>query len=282
MMNKWIKSIICGLFLVGIFTVSGCGSNETKTPSAPQNSAHLLEKIKERGILVVGTASGYPPYEFVDTSVAEKKIVGVDIELAQKIADELGVKLEVQDMNFQALLSSLGSGKVDIAIAGMNETAERKKSIDFSHGYLPTHAKILIKKSDVALYPELSSFEGKPIGVQKSSIQENLVKQKMKKSQIIALAHVPDVIMELKHGKVACVVTDSLIGGQYLLFNDDLMLSSIDLGEEALLSAVAIPKGNKEFLTVVNKVIDEETENGNIEKWKTYYNQKVVDNVMKK
>jgi hypothetical protein len=104
----------------------------------------------------------------------------------------------------------------------------------------------------------------------------------MKKSQIIALAHVPDVIMELKHGKVACVVTDSLIGEQYLLFNDDLMLSSIDLGEEALLSAVAIPKGNKELLTVINKVIDEETENGNIEKWKTYYNQKVVDNVMKK
>lgn len=60
------------------------------------------------------------------------------------------------------------------------------------------------------------------------------------------------------------------------------MLSSIDLGEEALLSAVAIPKGNKELLTVINKVIDEETENGNIEKWKTYYDQKVVDNVMKK
>lgn len=281
-MNQILKWVAGSLCLVGAFVFAGCGGSETATGGAQNGSASLMEKIKDRGALVVGTASGYPPYEFIDTSVGEKKVVGVDMELAQKIADQLGVKLEVHDMNFQALLSSLGSGKVDIAIAGMNETEERKKSMDFSTGYLPTYPQILIKKSDQAVYKEIKDFAGKAIGVQKSSIQEKIAQEKMKESRIVALAHVPDVIMELKQGKVAAVVTDSLIGEQYILFNDDLMLLPLHLEEKPVLSAVAVPKGNEDLLKMINRVVEEQTKNGNIEKWKTYYNQKVVDNVYKK
>lgn len=281
-MNQILKWVAGSLCLAGAFIFAGCGGSETAMGGVQNGSPSLMEKIKDRGALVVGTASGYPPYEFIDTSVGEKKVVGVDMELAQKIADQLGVKLEVHDMNFQALLTSLGSGKVDIAIAGMNETEERKKSMDFSIGYLPTYPQILIKKSDKAVYKEIKDFAGKAIGVQKSSIQEKIAQEKMKESQMVALAHVPDVIMELKQGKVAAVVTDSLIGEQYILFNDDLMLLPIHLEEKPVLSAVAVPKGNEDLLKVINEVVEEETKNGNIEKWKTYYNQKVVDNVYKK
>lgn len=281
-MNQILKWVAGSLCLVGAFVFAGCGGSETATGGVQNGSASLMEKIKDRGALIVGTASGYPPYEFIDTSVGEKKVVGVDMELAQKIADQLGVKLEVHDMNFQALLTSLGSGKVDIAIAGMNETEERKKSMDFSTGYLPTYPQILIKKSDQAVYKEIKDFAGKAIGVQKSSIQEKIAQEKMKESRMVALAHVPDVIMELKQGKVAAVVTDSLIGEQYILFNDDLMLLPLHLEEKPVLSSVAVPKGNEDLLKMINAVVEEETKNGNIEKWKTYYNQKVVDNVYKK
>ena len=92
----------------------------------------LLESIKEKGKLVVGTASGYPPYEFIDITSANQDIVGIDMELAQAIADKLGVELEIQDMNFTSLISSIPTHKVDMAIAGISITEERKETMDFS------------------------------------------------------------------------------------------------------------------------------------------------------
>lgn len=78
------------------------------------------------GKLVVGTASGFPPYEFLDTS-RDQKIDGIDMKLAEAVAQKLGVKLEVQDMTFQSLLSSITTGKVDIAISAINPTDERRR-----------------------------------------------------------------------------------------------------------------------------------------------------------
>ena len=143
MMNKKnvLKMMALGMAAVAVFGLAGCGGSSAGSKSASsqtQKESPLMQKIKSSGKLVVGTASGYPPYEFVDTSAGEKKVIGIDMELAQKVADKLGVKLEVQDMNFQALLSSLTGGKVDVAIAGINPTDERKKSMDFSADYLPT------------------------------------------------------------------------------------------------------------------------------------------------
>ena len=99
------KAAACAAAVLGMAFMAGCGgSAEKKAESAPQGK--LMQQIKEKGQLVVGTASGFPPYEFIDTSKSEKTVAGIDIKLAQAIADKLGVKLVVQDMNFSAILSS--------------------------------------------------------------------------------------------------------------------------------------------------------------------------------
>ena len=171
--RKMIKAVIFGIAAAAALSVSGCSDgNKAPDQGAVQKESPLMQKIKKQGKLVVGTASGYPPYEFIDTSVGEKKVIGIDMALAQKIADELGVKLEVQDMNFQALLTSLTGGKVDIAIAGINPTEERKKSMDFSADYLPTEQKVIIRKADGSRYKKLEDLFGKTVGVQKSTTQE--------------------------------------------------------------------------------------------------------------
>ena len=102
--KKMIKAVIFGIAAAAALSVLGCSDgNKAPDQGAVQKESPLMQKIKKQGKLVVGTASGYPPYEFIDTSVGEKKVIGIDMALAQKIADELGMKLEVQDMNFQAL-----------------------------------------------------------------------------------------------------------------------------------------------------------------------------------
>ena len=115
--KKMIKAVIFGIAAAAALSVLGCSDgNKAPDQGAVQKESPLMQKIKKQGKLVVGTASGYPPYEFIDTSVGEKKVIGIDMALAQKIADELGMKLEVQDMNFQALLTSLTGGKVDLSL----------------------------------------------------------------------------------------------------------------------------------------------------------------------
>ena len=279
--KKVLKILALGLCAAAAFGLAGCGGSSPAKSSASQQvqkESPLMQKIKKSGKLVVGTASGYPPYEFVDTSSGEKKVIGIDMELAQKVADKLGVKLEVQDMNFQALLSSLTGGKVDVAIAGINPTDERKKSMDFSDNYLPTEQKVIIRKADADKYKTVEDLYGKTIGVQKSTTQEALAKEKIKDAKIVGLAPVPEVVLELKQGKVDGLVVEGIVGQQYLVFNDDLMFSDIKFPNAVKNSAAAVQKGNEDVVAVINEVIKENTDNGNFQKWTDEYSKKAVSN----
>lgn len=282
--KKILKILAVGLSITAALSLAGCGGSSSSGDSGKsgQQQSKLMQKIKSSGKLVVGTASGYPPYEFVDTSSGEKKVIGIDMALAQKIADKLGVKLEIQDMNFQALLSSLTGGKVDVAIAGINPTDERKKSMDFSDNYLPTEQKVIIRKVDADKYKTVESLYGKAIGVQKSTTQEELAKEKIKDAKIVALAHVPEVILELKQGKIDGVVVEGIVGTQYVVFNDDLMFSDVTFSGSVKSSAAAVNKGNEDVVKVINEVIKENTDNGNFKRWTEEYSKKAAANAESK
>ena len=281
-MNKklWAKAALAAVAAAGVMMAAGCGgSDDKKAAASGDKQGPVMQKIKESGKIVVGTASGYPPYEFIDASKGDKTVIGIDMEIAQALADKLGVKLEVQDMNFQSLLSSLTSGKVDIAISGINPTDERRKTMDFSDDYLPTEQMVLIRKADADKYKSLEDLYGKTIGVQKSTTQETLTKNEIKDAQIVGLAHVPEAVLELKHGKVDGVVVEGICGKQYLIYNDDLMFAEgIHFKNGTKNSAAALQKGNEDLLKVVNEVLKENTDNGNLKKWEEEYVQKSVDN----
>lgn len=281
-MNKklWAKAALAAVAAAGVMMAAGCGgSDDKKAAASGDKQGPVMQKIKESGKIVIGTASGYPPYEFIDASKADKTVIGIDMEIAQALADKLGVKLEVQDMNFQSLLSSLTSGKVDIAISGINPTDERRKTMDFSDNYLPTEQMVLIRKADADKYKSLEDLYGKTIGVQKSTTQETLTKNEIKDAQIVGLAHVPEAVLELKHGKVDGVVVEGICGKQYLIYNDDLMFAEgIHFKNGTKNSAAALQKGNEDLLKVVNEVLKENTDNGNLKKWEEEYVQKSVDN----
>ena len=265
------KAAACAAAVLGMAFMAGCGGEKEapKTESAAQGG--LVQQIKEKGQLVVGTASGYPPYEFIDTTKGDKTVIGIDMELAKAVADKLGVKLVIQDMNFQSLLSSLASGKVDLAISGINPTDERRKTMDFSDVYLPTEQVVMIRKADADKYKKLEDLYGKKIAVQKSTTQEILTKAEIKDAQIVGLAHVPEAVLELKHGKADAVI-----------YNDDLMFAEgIHFKNGTKDSAAALRKGSGDLLKVVNEAIKENTENGNFKKWEEEYIQKSVDNAAK-
>lgn len=272
-----VKLVALGLAAVCAFTLSGCGNSDKQATS--QNTSaqgQLIQKIKEKGKIVVGTSSGYPPYVFVDVTSGDKKVIGLDIELAKQIADKLGVKLEVQDMSFSALLSSVTASKVDIAVGGIFPTVEREKAMAFSKQYLPTEQKLLVRKEDAAKYKTAADLKGATIGAEKSTTQEATA-QKVEGAKAVELTSVPDAVLELKHGKLNGIVLEGIVAKQYLIFNPDLILAEISFPDAKKISAVALQKGNDDLVKLINDVIDENTKNGNFDKWVDEYSKIAVE-----
>ena len=277
-LNKTVKAIFAGCMTAGLICLTGCGGDTKKEESAvPQGQ--LLQKIKEKGTLVMGTASGFPPYEFIDTSKSEKTVVGIDVELGQKIADKLGVKLEVQDMSFSALLSSIAADKIDIAIAAINATDERRQAVDFSNSYMHSPHILLIRKEDAGKFKTLEDFRGKTIGAQKSTLQEQLARTQIPEAKVVALDRIPDTLIELEHGKLDAVASQGVVAQQYLIMNPALADSGVKFENVRSSSSVAIPKGNEDMVKLVNEVIEENQDA--IPKWIEDYSALAVANAKK-
>ncbi|MGB7366206.1 transporter substrate-binding domain-containing protein, partial [Carnobacterium jeotgali] len=144
-----------------------------------------LEDIQEKGTLVIGTSADFPPYEFHSTVNGKDTIVGMDISIAQKIAEDLGVELKIEDIGFDSLLPALESEKVDMVISGMSPTEERKQSVDFSEVYYTGGQNIVVREADKEIYKSTADLKGLKVGVQTGSLQETLAQEQMPDSEIL-------------------------------------------------------------------------------------------------
>ena len=119
---------------------------------------------KESNVLTMGTNAAFPPYEFYEN----EQIVGIDADIAAAIAKKLGMELKIEDMEFGSLIGAVQTGKIDMCLAGMTVTDERKQSVNFSDSYA-TGVQVIIVKED----SEVTCFEdlvgGKKVGVQEST-----------------------------------------------------------------------------------------------------------------
>lgn len=262
---KKMWAALAALAAAGLL-MTGCGG-EKKEEAPKAEAVPLLQQIKDRGQLVLGTAADFPPYEFIDTSKSEKTVAGIDINLAQRIADKIGVKLVVQDMNFSALLSSLASKKVDIAISAITPTPERAEAMDFSDIYMSDENIMIIRKSDADKFTKLEDFYGKNIAAAKSTQQEKLAQDYLTDAKIVSLERFGDALMELMQNKVDGVPSQRVVAQQYLLMNPDLADSGAYFEGHASSSAVMVLKGNEDLVALINEVIAECQENGDIERW---------------
>ncbi|QKS46481.1 transporter substrate-binding domain-containing protein [Paenibacillus cellulosilyticus] len=239
-----------------VFTIAACGSKEDK-----------LASIQKSGKLVLGTSADYPPYEFHHTKDGQDEIVGFDIAIAQQIAKDLGVELEIQDMKFDGLLLALNSGKVDLVISGMTPTEERAKSVDFSNVYYTAEQGVLVKKDAAASYQSFDDLKGKRIGVQKGSIQEGIAKG-IEGAQLTSLSKISDLVMELQSGRVDAVIAEMPVTKLYAANQPTLELTNIAVptSEEGS-AAIAVKKNNKSLVDALNATLDKLKQDGSLDKY---------------
>lgn len=246
--NMKIKKLVLGaLVLVSVFALAACGSSSNE---------NLQEKVVKKGKLVVAISPDYAPFEFKALVNGKDTIVGADVELAKAIAEELGVKLELSSMSFDNVLSSLQTGKADMAISGLSATKERKNAYDFSDPYYETENAILVKSSNLDKFASIDSLANQKVAVQKGTIEEGLAKDQLKDSKIVSLTAMGEAINELKSGQVQAVDLEKPVAEGYLSQNSDIALASFALKtSDGDAKAVAMPKGSGKMVKTVNKVI---------------------------
>ena len=252
---KMKKLFVALATLVAGLSLAACSSGEkAQTP---------LEKIKEKGTLVVATSPDYAPFEFQTLVDGANKVVGSDIMLAQKIADELGVKLEVSSMNFDNVLNSVKNGKADLAIAGLSVSPERSKIFDFSEPYYQVGNVLLVQKADADKVATVADLDQLDLAVQKGTTQETYARESLSNANIISLTLMGEAVNELKNGQVKAILLDSAVAEGYISQNPDLAIAALSFeAEEENAKAIAMPKDSGDLKTEIDKIIVEIVESG--------------------
>ena len=269
------KMLLLSLSAAMLLTVlTGCGSSETAAPQDEQateaqaeeqptaEASTLLEQIKAKSKLVVGTEAQYAPYEFKDL---DANFVGCDMWLAQQIADSLGVELEIVDMSFAGIIPAVQSGQVDLGIAAFTNTPERAEEIDFSDLYETSAQLLIVKTGNADTYSTKEALAGQKVGAQKGTIQSQLIQSALPDSELFELEKYPALALEVQNGNIAGLVVDQAVGESLVAnSNGELEVSSFEFSaEEASFGkSVVIAKGNEDLVAAVNEVVNKVTSDG--------------------
>ena len=261
LMKKVIAAVMLGVMTMGFV---GCGASSNK--ASDNNSTDLLETIQEKGKLVVGMSADYAPYEFHYIDENGKDVIGgFDVDIANEIADAIGVELVIQEMDFDALVSALPAGKVDIVLSGMKPTEERAKVVDLSEAYYHSKHGILVRTEDADKYKTFADLEGAKVGAQLGSTQEQIAKAEIPNADLQLLANVNNLILELKSGKVDAIVMEKPVAEMAVKNNPDLAVGEPTYEEKTGGNAVGVAKNNPELLAKINEVINELNESGKMD-----------------
>ncbi len=254
-MKKMMTFLMVALLALGTI---GCGSDKPASgtkignnSTERSNTTNKVDEIKKRGELVVGISGDYPPYESHKMTGGEDKIVGFDVDFAQAIADELGVKLKLNETSFNGLIPMLQSNKIDVIISGMSASGERAKSVDFSDIYHSGENRLLIRKG--TKIASVDDLKGKKIGVQLGTVQENEAKKSGAEVKSVNL--VTDAVMELMNNKVNGVLVDGVVADKFTTNNKDLAAVNISELSDDGGSAAAVKRGNEDLVKVINDVL---------------------------
>lgn len=262
LMKKIIATAVLGIMTMGL---AGCGSSNDKNSASKTD---LLEKIQKNGKLVVGMSADYAPYEFHYIDENGKDVIGgFDVDIANEIANKIGVNLVIQEMDFDALVSALPAGKVDLVISGMNPTEERAKVVDFSEVYYNSKHGILVRVEDADKYQTFADLEGAKVGVQLGSTQEKIAKTEIPNVNLQQLSNINNLILELKAGKVDAIVMEKPVAEMAVKSNPELAVGKPIYEEQTGGNAVGIAKNNPQLLAKVNEVITELNESGKMDEY---------------
>ncbi len=273
-MKKLLAVLLATVMTMSLLTA--CSSNKaaettketeaTGTTEAAETTEAAASEALSDGVLTVGTNAEFPPFEYVDDNGEPD---GFDMALIKAVGEKLGVKVEVENMEFASLISSIGS-KIDVAIAGMTVTDERKESVDFSDSYYEAVQYVILPEgSEIATAEDLKN---KAIGVQLGTTGD-FIASDIEGATVSQYNKAVDAVNDLINGRVDCVIIDK---NPALVFEGKFegQITAVDGAQfdfEPEQYAIAMPKGDAALVEQVNKALEEIKADGTFDELvKTY------------
>lgn len=235
-----MKKILQILAIITLGLLSGCSNQEN--------------------VLVMGTSLDYPPYEFSKNGEA----MGFDIDVARAIASELGYELVIKDISFSSLIPALKTGQVDFIMAGLSESEERKKNVDFSNMYYKSDKNALVTQKG----KEIENMENKKIGTQQGSVQEAYLKDLKSHNKvlhIVALYNNMLLIQELKIGRIDALILPKIQAKKFVESNPELTYTEINSAQQGV--SIAFKKKSK-LTAMFNEALEKIKNKGELKELK--------------
>ena len=277
-MKKQVLALALAALMVG--SLSACGGSTAETTAAATEAATTqaettkAEAEKEEttagevsteapgeaagGVLTMATNAEFPPYEFHDGG----EIVGIDVEIAEAIAEKLGMTLEIEDIAFDSIIPEVDSGKADIGLAGMTVSEDRLKNVDFSEPYTTASQVIIVKnESDIAGPDDLA---GKYIGVQLGTTGDIYASDYEEEgSTIERYSKGFEAVQAMMQGKIDAVVIYLEPAKVFVSENEGIKILDEALTVEEY--AIAVKKGNTELVEKLNGALAELKDSGELQ-----------------
>ncbi len=211
---------------------------------------------KDDNKLTMATNATFPPYEFYEN----EEIVGIDAEIAAKIAEKIGMELEIVDTEFGSIIAGVQTGKYDMGVAGMTVTEERLQSVNFTTSYATGIQSIIVPEgSEIKTLDDLA---GKKIGVQQDTTGHIYSADEFGDEFVTPFNKGTDAVAALVAGKVDCVIIDNQPAKSFVEVNEGLVILDTDYAVEDY--AIAIAKENTELLEKVNGALEELIADGTV------------------
>lgn len=250
-MKKLIAIALSAILALGLF--AGC----TPSDDGPGENTYNLTTVKE-GYLTVATSPDYAPFEFYSLDENGKPtLVGFDMDLAQYIADYLGLTLEIVPMDFDGTITELGNKKCDLSMAGYSADPDRLIYMDFTDVYYTSEQALVTTtdKKDIITSTEIANDSKYKIGVQIGSIQAELAQEFTPNADIVELSKVTDIVMELSTGKLDAAFIETPVVQAYSNTYKNLQIACT-IPQDDNGSVIGVYKGNEDLLKYVNEAIN--------------------------
>ena len=266
------------LTLAMVLSLAACGGNDAPAEEETTDDAAVEETTEStlptavEGVLTMATNAAFPPYEYIEGGA----IVGIDAEIAGAIAEKLGLEVQIEDMEFDAIIEAVKSGKADIGLAGMTVTPDRAEEVNFTASYATGVQVVIVTEDnttiagtneDLALVDASGNvLEGTVIGVQRNTTGDLYSTWYM---EDVGLATVDryskgaEAVQALKTGKVDCVVIDNEPAKAFVAEVEGLKILETEYVVEEY--AGAMNKDNTELYEAVNAALEELISDGTVQ-----------------
>jgi polar amino acid transport system substrate-binding protein len=253
MNKKLIKTVSLALIASMGFIMAGC-SGETAETTAEGGFTTVTA-----GTLTMATNAYFPPYEYYEGN----EIVGIDAEIAQAVADKLGLELVIEDVEFDSIIAGVQSGMYDIGCAGMTVTEERMQSVNFTTTYATgIQSIIVLEGSDITDLDSLIE-SGCMVGVQTGTTGDIYMTDEVGEDRMDRYNKGNDAVLALLNGVVGAVVIDNQPAQAFVAANDGLTILETPYTIEDY--AMCVSKDNEELLAAINEALAELQADGTID-----------------